>query len=136
MTIAEDLNAWLALEHEAVWLYPIIGARFDGLLARATRSFEAHRDTRDALLGRLHKLGADPVSTQLSYGDAPTSKTQATSAAQDLESRIAAGCLKLTGEAKGGTRKNAIKNLSKAAVASQTWGAAPRAFPGLPDLAS
>lgn len=136
MTIAQDLNAWLALEHEAVWLYPIIGARFEGLLPRATRSFESHRNTRDALLGRLQNLSTDPVSTQLSYGAAPTSKTQATSTAQNLEIRISAACLKLTGEARGSTRKNAIKNLTKAAVASQTWGAAPRAFPGLPDLAS
>lgn len=136
MTIAEDLNTWLALEHEAVWLYPIIGARFEGLRPRATRSFESHRNTRDALLGRLQKISTEPVSTRLSYGAAPTSRAHATSAAQDLESRIAAACLQLTGEAGGSTRSYAIKNLHRAATASQTWGAPPRAFPGLPDAAS
>lgn len=133
MTTAADLNAWLALEHEAVWLYPVIGARFPDLRTRATRSFEAHRDVRDALLSRLQRLGVDPVATELSYQLGPMkTEKQARSAAQRIESRISAACLQLAGEAESKTRSDAIKHLRKAALAEQTWGAAPSAFPGLP----
>lgn len=133
MSTAEDLNTWLALEHEAVWLYPVIGARFADLLPRATRSFEAHRDTRDALIGRLHDLGVDAVSTQLSYEPGlPTTDKQAKNAAQDLESRICAACLQLAGDSETTMRASAIKNLKKAALAELAWGATPQAFPGLP----
>lgn len=129
----DDLNAWLALEHEAVWLYPVIGARFGDLRSRATRSFEAHRDTRDALLGRLQALGADPASTELSYRLGPLkSAKQARSAAQSIESRICAACLQLAGGSEAAVRTSAVKNLKKAALAEQTWGASPKAFPGLP----
>lgn len=133
MTTADALNAWLALEHEAVWLYPVIGARFPDLRSRATRSFEAHRDVRDALLSRLQRLGVDPVSTQLSYrlGQMKTDKL-AGRTAQNIESRISAACLQLAGEAESRTRTYAIKHVKRAALAEQTWGAAPSAFPGLP----
>lgn len=133
MTIADDFNAWLALEHEAVWLYPIIGARFADLRPRANRSFEAHRDTRDALLARLQQLGATPISTELAYDVGPLkTPAQARKVAQRLEANICAACLKLAGDATGRTKTYAIRNLRKAAVAELTWGAAPQAFPGLP----
>ncbi|WP_456697326.1 DUF4439 domain-containing protein [Aeromicrobium sp. P5_D10] len=133
MSAADALNGWLAVEHEAVWLYPVIGARFADLRPRATRSFEMHRDTRDALLGRLQLLGVDPVSTELSYETGPlTNENQARKAAQAVEARICAACLQLAGEATSDLRTSAVKNLKKAALAEQTWGASPKAFPGLP----
>lgn len=133
MTTVDALNAWLALEHEAVWLYPVIGAQFFDLRPRATRSFEAHRDVRDALLSRLQRLGVDPVATKLSYELGPMkTEKQARSTAQRVESHICAACLRLAGEAEAKTRTSAIKHLKRAALAEQTWGAAPSAFPGLP----
>ncbi|MCL8253410.1 ferritin-like domain-containing protein [Aeromicrobium fastidiosum] len=65
MTPTEALQAWLALEHEAVWLYPVVGARLDALRDRATTSFEAHRDVRDDLVVRLRTRGVEPVSASL-----------------------------------------------------------------------
>lgn len=133
MTTTEQINAWLALEHEAVWLFPLIGARFDALLPRARSSFEAHRDTRDGLLRRLADLGAEPVSTQLTYGTSlPRKAAQAVRAARDLESRIAAACLALAGESENNLRAHAVKGLRRAALAELTWDAEPQAFPGLP----
>lgn len=133
MTPAEALQAWLALEHEAVWLYPVLGARFDDLLDRATSSFEAHRDTRDAVLGRLRALDTDPVGTELTYDvGTVTTPAEARTAAQALEASIGAACLTLAGASEDDARAYAIRNLTKAALAEMTWGAAPKAFPGLP----
>jgi len=133
MTVTQALQAWLALEHEAVWLYPVVGARRDDLVDRATASFEAHRDTRDALVTRLRALDVVPVTAALAYTVGPLSTTaDARTAAQSLESRIAAACLALVGLAEDALRRYAVSNLTKAAVAEQTWGAEPRAFPGLP----
>ncbi len=67
MTSTEDMQDWLALEHEAVWLYPVIGARFKDLADRARTSYDEHRDVRDRLLLRLHEMDVEPVSTALSY---------------------------------------------------------------------
>lgn len=133
MTAAAQLNAWLALEHEAVWLYPLVGARFDDLLPQARASFETHRDTRDGLLRRLAALNVEPVSTQLTYGTSlPRTPARAERAAQDVESRIAAACLQLAGDSQGRLRAHAMKNLTKAALAELAWGGEPQAFPGLP----
>ncbi|MCW2839395.1 MAG: hypothetical protein JWR55_878 [Aeromicrobium sp.] len=133
MTPTDALQAWLALEHEAVWLYPVLGARFDDLVERATTSFEAHRDTRDAVLARLRALDAEPVSAQLSYDmGALTTAAEARAAARTLEAGITAACLTLTGATEDDARAYAIRNLTKAALAEMTWGAPPRAFPGLP----
>ena len=46
MTRLDDLQTWLALEHEAVWLYGMIGARVDGLARPARTSYDAHRVVR------------------------------------------------------------------------------------------
>ena len=133
MTATEALQAWLAVEHEAVWLYPVLGARFDDLRGRATASFEAHRDTRDAVLARLRDLDAVPVSAQLTYDSgAFTTIDDARAAAQTVETTISAACLTLAGAAENTTRAYAITNLTRAALAELTWGAAPKAFPGLP----
>lgn len=129
----DALQAWLALEHEAVWLYPVIGARFDDLTKTARASFEAHRDTRDDVLTRLRALGAQPVGTQLSYDVGPlTDATEARQAARTLEAGISAACLALAGVTEGAMRKHAIRNLQESARAELTWGARPHAFPGLP----
>ena len=133
MTVPEALQAWLALEHEAVWLYPVVGARIDGLRGRATASFEAHRDVRDDLVVRLRELGAEPGSAALGYraGSLATAE-EANGAARSLEARICAAELALAGTAEGELRELAVTALRTSALAEQTWGATPKAFPGLP----
>jgi hypothetical protein len=133
MTPTEALQAWLALEHEAVWLYPVVGARVESLVKPARTSFAAHRDTRDALVGRLRSAGTSPVATALGYDVGPlTSAGQARTAAQSLEARISAALLTLAGVAQDDLRAYAVRALRTSALAEQTWGAAPKAFPGLP----
>jgi hypothetical protein len=133
MSPAEALQAWLALEHEAVWFYPVVGARLDGLRDRATTSFEAHRDVRDDLVGRLRALGAEPVSAALGYAVGPlSSPDDARAAAQSLEARIGAAVLALAGAAEGSLRTYAVTGLRTSALAELAWGAEAKAFPGLP----
>ena len=133
MTATEAMQGWLALEHQAVWLYPVIGARFDGLADRARRSDEAHRDERDRLLARLHALDVKPVVAKLSYDvSGIRSAQQAQRAARRLEGSIAAACLTLVGDSiEDDAQTYAIRGLRRAARAELAWGGQPRAFPGL-----
>jgi hypothetical protein len=133
MTSTEDIQDWLALEHEAVWLYPVIGARFKDVAARARASYNEHRDVRDRLLLRLHEMSIEPVSTALSYdvGRLRT-KARARAAAQEVERGIAAVCLTLTGDSTGELQAYATAGLRRAALAELAWGGQPVAFPGLP----
>lgn len=133
MTATETLQDWLALEHEAVWLYPVIGARFDALAGRARASHGKHRDARDRLLSRLHETDIEPVPTALAYDVGPLrTKAQALAAALQVERDIAAVCLTLAGDTIGELRTYATAGLRRAALAEITWGGPPDAFPGLP----
>lgn len=133
MTVSETMQDWLALEHEAVWLYPVIGARFDDVADRARMSYGKHQGVRDRLLFRLHQMDLEPVPTRLSYdvGRLRTRK-RALAAAQQLERDIAAVCLTLTGDSTGELRTYATAGVRRAALAEITWGGSPDPFPGLP----
>jgi hypothetical protein len=133
MTSTEAMQDWLALEHEAVWLYPVIGARFGPLADLARTSYAAHRNVRDRLLARLHEMEVDPVPTALSYdvGRLRT-KARALVAARRIERDIAAACLTLAGDSTGDLRTYATSRLRHAALAEIAWGGHPDAFPGLP----
>src|SRR5829696_2999466 len=102
MTSAETMQRWLALEHEAVWLYSVIGARFDAVAERARTSYGKHRDLRDQLLSRLHQMGLEPVPTALAYDVERLRTTSAArAAARQIEGEIAAMCLTLAGDSTG-----------------------------------
>ncbi|WP_332641931.1 DUF4439 domain-containing protein [Aeromicrobium sp.] len=134
MTATEALQGWLAVEHEAVWLYPVIGARLDQLTERARASHDAHLRTRDHLLNRLQVLDVEPVPAKLSYAvGSMRTPEQATRLARRLEQAVAAACLTFAGETSDqDDQKYAITRLRRAAEAELTWGGRPRAFPGLP----
>ncbi len=133
MTAISAMQKWLALEHEAVWLLPVVGARFPQLTALSRSALEAHLTTRDELLGRLHQAGADPVATALTYAVGPTTtEAEARAAVRRIESHVAAACLTLVGEVSGQDRDFATTSLRQAALVDLDWGGAPTAFPGLP----
>lgn len=134
MTATEALQGWLELEHESVWLYPVIGAQFEQLAERARRSHDAHLRTRDHLLNRLQVLDIEPVPAKLSYaiGSLRTPE-QAIRLARRLEQSVAAACLTFAGDTSDqDDQEYAVKRLRRAAEAELTWGGRPRAFPGLP----
>jgi hypothetical protein len=132
---AEELQAlqsWLALEHEAVWLYGQIGARVPDLAQAARTSYDAHRTERDRLLTVVHDVGATPAGPQLTYGDELVSSAKAArKAAADLEQRICAACVTVVGVAGRSGRVRATAGLRAAALAAIDWHAPPQAFPGL-----
>lgn len=133
MSAISATQKWLALEHEAVWLLPLVGARFGELTRLSRRTRDAHLVTRDDLLQRLHDAGAESVATALSYDVGPlTTVDEARKAVRRVQARVAAAALALVGETSGETRDFATSSLRQAALAELTWGAAPTAFPGLP----
>ncbi len=130
MTRLEDLQSWLALEHEAVWLYGLIGARVDGVAKSASTSYDAHRLVRDRVIALIDRAGGQPVGPALTYGDGRIdSPKDARAAASQLEERIAAACVTVFGRADD--RRFAMSGLRRAALAALDWGAPVRAFPGL-----
>lgn len=132
MTATDDLQQWLALEHEAVWLYGVIGARVDNLADAARRSYDAHRVARDRLLALVRDAGGQPVGPALTYGPGVVdSRRTARAAASDVEERIAAACVTLFGGSDEKGRRFAMSGLRRAALAALDWGADVRAFPGL-----
>ncbi|OUZ07987.1 hypothetical protein BHE97_14910 [Aeromicrobium sp. PE09-221] len=123
---------WLELELEAVWLYPVIGARFDALHAAATAAHEEHSDLRDALVSVLADADIEPPGPLVSYevGDLD-SVEDAQDVAAGLEQRLCASIAALTGEVDGEERERVVRELRATAVRAASWGAAPQPFPGL-----
>jgi len=123
-------QAWLAVEHEAVWLYGLIGGRVEDLRDAAKTAWNRHRDTRDRLASQIHAAGADPAGPQLGYqGVAVNSAADARRAAQTIEAKVeiaALACISDTAH-----RPEVVAALRAAARAAASWGAKPTAFPGL-----
>lgn len=135
MSTEDELTAtqrWLALEHEAVWTYGLIGARVPDLADRARTQDTAHRRTRDRLHARVRSIGGRPVGTLATYAvPEPSDVASARALAQDVEARIAAACVRLVAVTENRARDRAVDGLRDAALAQVRWGAAPEPFPGL-----
>ncbi len=133
MSEISAMQTWLTLEHEAIWLLPVVGSRFGELATLSRQTRDKHLLTRDDLLARLSDAGAEPAATALAYEVGPLSSVaEARSAVRDVESRIAAACLVLVGEASGKARDHATTSVRQAALTELDWGGTARAFPGLP----
>ncbi len=124
------LNAWLALEREAVWLYPLIGARVAAAADRARSSLATHQQSRDRLLAEL--ATDDTTRAQAAYEVPPlTDLKQARRVAQDIERRIQAACASALGASDRRDRMLPLIGLRTAALAELTWGGTAQPFPGL-----
>ncbi|WP_293784441.1 DUF4439 domain-containing protein [uncultured Aeromicrobium sp.] len=123
---------WLALELEAVWLYPIIAARHETLRRRAAAAFEAHEKRRDELLAVLSEANAESPGPEVSYDvGALTSPDDASHVARSVEARICAAIVRLVGLVEGEQRAMAVEALRDTALRTLNWGAEPEPFPGL-----
>lgn len=128
----EELQHWLALEHEAVWQYGLIGGRFDDLRDHAEAAWQEHRAARDHLSEVISSGGQRPVGPAMSYGAPYPTAAQARAAARDLEQRVAAAALAaLPASAERSGRRFAVSRVRAAARAAITWGDQAQAFPGL-----
>ncbi|MFT4298919.1 MAG: DUF4439 domain-containing protein [Aeromicrobium sp.] len=118
----------LALEHEAVWTYGLIGGAVPALSQRAYEAFTAHRKERDRLIAAV----AEDVPPQASYAPATVAdEAEALERAQGIEARIGAAWAILAGSTTGKDRDDALTRLVTAETARLDWGGTPVAFPGL-----
>ncbi|MET1131982.1 MAG: DUF4439 domain-containing protein [Aeromicrobium sp.] len=123
---------WLALEHEAIWTLGLVGARVPALADTAEDALATHLTTRDRLSDTVRALGGSPVATRPAYDLAdPKNANAARALVRDVESRIAAACVRLVAATADEARDRAVRGLRAAALAQVRWGGEPEPFPGL-----
>lgn len=131
-TVTAAWQRWLELEDEAVWTYPVIGARITALTSAVDSTLAAHTTVRSVLLARFDREGwsvpATPAGYDIGTVDTPA---QAKTAAQSVENRITAAIVALVAVTKDEDRAYAVAALRRSAATAVTWGAAPTALPGL-----
>lgn len=126
----ESWQAWLAVEHEAVWLYGLIGGRLDDLSDEARAAWNRHRDARDWLTAQIRSAGEEPDGPHLSYPEAAVdSIADARRSAQTIEATVQTAAVACIGDA--ARRSEIVAALRASARSAATWGAKPTAFPGL-----
>jgi len=138
MTALEALQATLAGEHAALYVYGSLGARTSAsaaptLYAALRAGYDVHRAQRDRLNRVVRDLGADPVAAAAAYDlpDPLASEFDVRRAAQDLEQRCAVGYAELVAQTVGIDRRWAIGALTGAAVRRLAVGGDPEPFPGV-----
>lgn len=126
----------LAIEHEAVYAFGVVGGVLEPGTAEAGRAldgYDAHRARRDRLEDAVQELGGGPAPAEPGYVlPAPvTDVSSAARLARRVEDRSAVAYAQLVGSSVGGLRAVAVDWLTDAATRGLSWGAAPTAFPGL-----
>lgn len=123
---------WLELEYEAVWIYPVIGARVSELRDAALEQFEAHRERRDVLIERLTQGRTSVPEPQPAYAIGPiTGQPEADLAAQSIEQRITSATGALVAGSTGDDRAMVLEAMRTSAVNQVVWGGKVEPFPGL-----
>jgi hypothetical protein len=135
---SEPLQAALAAEHAAVYVYAVLGGRTSRtdspeLYAALRRAYETHRARRDRLQSLIADGGAEPVGPAAAYAtpDRIESAQGRRRAAAAIEQRCAATYAYVVGLTAGAEREWGIDALTDAAVRSVSFGATPTALPGL-----
>jgi hypothetical protein len=133
------LQATLAGEHAAVWLYGVLGAQASQasqpkLFAALTNAYDVHRRRRDHLTVTISRMGADPVPSQVSYDlpNAARTTAQLRAAALDIEQRLADVYGQLVESTTHAERRWAIGALDDCAVRQLGFGGTPTDLPGMP----
>jgi hypothetical protein len=143
MTAVDALQATLAAEHAAVYIYGALGGRTSQsatptLYAAVRDAYLMHRSQRDQLTRTLRDLGVEPVASEVAY-DAPDdldTPEAIGAAAAALEDGCAATYAALVAETVGDQRRWAVTALMEAAVRQVDMGAAPGILPGAADRIS
>lgn len=138
MTPLAALQAALAGEHAAVYLYAVLGAQTSAssqptLFGKIDSAYSNHRRSRDDLVGMIGRRGAAPVAAEASYAlpNAVSSPAEVTAIALQVETRLVDIYGQLVGSTAGADRRFAIAALTAASLRSLSFGAKPEPFPGL-----
>lgn len=142
MTTLDALQATLAGEHAALYLYGALGGRTSqtatpALYAALRQGYDVHRAQRDQLTLVTRDLGAEPVAAAVAY-DLPeplASTGDVQREALALERRCAAAYSSLVAQSVGDQRRWAVTALSSSAVRQLAVGGEAEAFPGITELA-
>ncbi len=141
MTPDEALQATLAAEHAAVYVYGVLGGRVSVTRAADTAdlfraAYDVHRGRRDLLRSRLAALGQTPVPASAAYRvEARSRATRALVAvARTTEQRCAETYAQQVASTSDADRAWAVEALTDAAVRQLGFGAGATAYPGLPSL--
>ena len=141
MKPADALQATLAAEHAAVHVYAVIGGRISATASpdtaeRFRAAYEAHRGRRDQLRALIADAGHTPEPAAVAYRVAAHDRDalRLMQVAAKTEQRCATVYAQLVGSSSDEQRRWAIDALIDAAVRQLDLGAAPSAYPGLPEL--
>ena len=141
MTPLEALQATLAGEHAAVYVYGVLGGRVSvskqpTLAGDLTRAYTTHRGRRDQLVAMVRAAGGEPVASDVSYELPNPSRTtrQLTAGALVIEERSAEGYAAMVGATSRANRQWAIDALEDTAVRQLAFGAGTDDFPGVSEL--
>jgi len=138
-TSAEDLGALVLAHDQAGFAYEVIAAQQSGATrTRARDAAAAHRDEaqRWAVAAGTAETADDPRRASYTLPDDLDQAKSARALARTLESAIAATDATLVARTAPGSRGPFVDGLRTATAAARTWGAAPVAFPGLPERAT
>ncbi len=142
MTTLTSLQAALAGEHAALFLYGVYGAHTSAsadpaLFELVSLLYRTHRGRRDQLRTMISDRAAVPVAAQPTY-QGPTALGSAAAVSRHCiatEDRCAEIYAALVANTAGSERAWAIATLSEAATARILLGGRPQMFPGAPELA-
>lgn len=134
----EALQAALAAEHAAVFVYAALGGQASqsaqpGLYGRITAAYRLHLARRDELVAMVTAAGDEPVAAEPGYqlpADLGTA-TALNARALRLEQDAAATYAYLVASSTGATRSWAVTALLDAAVRGLGFGGKPESLPGL-----
>jgi hypothetical protein len=141
VTAVDALQAALAAEHAALYVYGALGARTSEsgtpvLFGEISDGYATHRAWRDLLTRRLVDQGAAPTPAAATYElPAPTTTAAGVArAALVVERACAATYAYVVASTIAADRRWAVGALTRTAVRETALGGAPEAFPGAPDL--
>lgn len=141
MTPLEALQATLAGEHAAVYVYGVAGGRVSSsavpaLAEQVAEGYRTHRDRRDQLDAMVRAAGAEPVPAEVAYEVPEPARTssQLEALVREVETRCSALYADMVGSTSGEDRRWALDALEDAAVRALGLGAEPEPFPGVGEL--
>jgi hypothetical protein len=142
-TELDELQTTLVAEHDAVYVFGLLGSRTSEtaepeLYTALRAAYDAHRDSRDRLIGEIAALGGTPSPAAAAY--TPPAGLDTTDgryqAALALEKACASTYAALVGATSGARRTEAIGLLNDAAARELSFRGTPEIFPGADEYAN